>query len=264
MLVLALGCAPGRADAEVAREWGAITVDNGVLTLDVASAPLDAVLRAIATEAGFDLHVRGDLTSPITARLAPRPLAAGLVRLLRGHSTSLTYVRGPDGREAIERLVVVAAEPSPRLLAHRNQRLAHIRRLPGMHRGHASGTLRTILRGDGDPVVRAAAARAFGRVGGGLALTELTRALGDAAPSVRVAAAHALLQASPPNAGAALAARLPVEPDAGVRREIASLLGRVAPSAEVRAALEAAASDASPAVRREASRALARWSARSR
>jgi hypothetical protein len=241
------------------REWGAVTVKDGILSLDVAAAPLEAVLRAIAVQAGFDLRVRGDLTAPITARLGPRPLAAGLIRLLRGHSTSLTYVRRPDGREAVERLLVVAAPPSPGLIVHRTRRQAEIRRLARLPRGHAAGTIGAILRGDADPVVRAAAATALGRMGGRIAAAALAVALGDGAPAVRIRAAHALAQSSPGRAGPALAERLRVDPDADVRREIAGLLGRVPRTPEARAALADALRDPSPAVRQAATGVLAGW-----
>jgi len=262
--LLLLGVIPGVATALAMPEWGAVTVKNGVLSLDVQAAPLDAVLRAIAAQAGFELRLRGDLTAPITARLAPRPLAAGLIRLLREHSTSLTYVRRLDGREAIERLVVVASPPAPRLMARRGARLGEIRRLGRLPRGQGAGILASILRGDGDPIVRAAAAAALGRMGGRLAVSALTSGIVDAAPAVRVQAAHGLARSSFPDATRVLVERLEVDPDAGVRRAIVDLLGRAGPTPETRAALDAARRDASPAVRRAATNAMAGWPPASR
>jgi hypothetical protein len=257
LLVLAAG--PGLASPLATAEWGVVTVKNGVLTLDVAAAPLDVVLRAIAAQAGFELRLRGDLSAPITARLAPRPLAAGLVRLLSGHSTSVTYVRGSDGRDAIERLVVVAASPSSRLQAHRGIRTGEIRRLTRLPGPRAASGLAALLRGDADPAVRAAAAAALGRVGGRVAAAALITALADVAPTVRARAAHALAESSPADARRLLPGRLRTDPDAGVRRGLAVLLGRGTPTPEALAALDAAREDPSAAVRHAATSALAGW-----
>src|SRR5262249_60120246 len=113
-LAAAVGPASASAPSATPSErWGTAPVRDGRLSLDVTAAPLDAVLHSIAAQAGFELEVRGELVGVVTAKWAPVALGEGLLRLVRGLSASLTYSKGPDGREKIEHMLVVAAPASP-------------------------------------------------------------------------------------------------------------------------------------------------------
>jgi HEAT repeat protein len=261
LAALVLCALPALAAAQAVGEWGTATVQEGKLWLDVTAAPLDAVLHAIAERAGFKLELLGDLSIPITERWVPVPLGEGLLRLVRGNSASLTYVKRTDGSEAIERMLVVAAAPRPTQLAQRNQQLAMIRRLSRSPGAEGRVTLSALLSNDGDPYVRGQAATALGRLGGPPAIAALTAALADPAPEVRIHVVRALAQSSGQPAGDMLAERLGVDPDAGVRREITGALARFGPTPSARAALEAAQDDADQAVRRAATATLGRWTA---
>ena len=258
LVALVLCALPALAAAQAVDEWGTATVQEGKLWLDVTAAPLDAVLRAIAERAGFKLELQGDLSIPITERWVPVPLGEGLLRLVRGNSASLTYVKRADGSEAIERMLVVAAPPLPQL-AQRNQQLATIRRLSRSPGAEGRATLSAVLNNDGDPYIRGQAAAALGRLGGQPAIAALTAALADPAPEVRIHVVRALAQSSGRPAGDMLAERLGVDPDARVRRAIMGLLARFGPTPSAQAALEAAQSDADPSVRRAAAATLGRW-----
>jgi HEAT repeat protein len=181
---------------------------------------------------------------------------------MRGHSSSVTYARGADGREVIEHVLVVAATPGPRQLAHRTQRLTTLRQLAALPRARAAPGLGALLRNDVDALVRARSAEVLGGVGGRHAVAALTAALADPVPRVRMRAARALTQVSGSGATDTLVRQLDIEPDAGVRRAIVSLLGRLDPTPELRGAVEAVArEDANPVVRRAAAAALEGWSA---
>jgi hypothetical protein len=259
LVALVLCALPALATAQAVDEWGTATVQEGKLWLDVTAAPLDAVLRAIAEQVGFNLELQGDLSIPITERWVPVPLGEGLLRLVRGNSASLTYVKRADGSEAIERMLVVAAAPRLSQLAQRNQQLATIQRLSRSRGAEGTATLSAMLSNDGDPYVRGQAAAALGRLGGLPAIAALTAALADPAPEVRIHVVRALAQSSGRPAGDLLAERLGVDPDAGVRREITGVLARFGPTPRAQAALEAAQGDADPAVRRAAAATLGRW-----
>ena len=259
LVALVLCALPALAAAQAVGEWGTATVQEGKLWLDVTAAPLDAVLRAIAEQAGFKLELQGDLSIPITERWVPVPLGEGLLRLARGNSASLTYVKQADGSEAIERMLVVAAAPRLPQLAQRNQQLATIRRLSRSPGAEGRAILSAVLSNDGDPYVRGEAATALGRLGGQPATAALSAALADPVPEVRIRIARALAQSSGQPAGDMLAERLGVDPDAGVRRVITNLLARFGPTPSAQAALEAALSDADPALRRAAAATLRRW-----
>jgi len=259
LVALVLCALPALAAAQAVGEWGTATVQEGKLWLDVTAAPLDAVLRAIAEQAGFTLELQGDLSIPITERWVPVPLGEGLLRLARGNSASLTYVKQADGSEAIERMLVVAAAPRLPQLAQRNQQLATIRRLSRSPGAEGRAILSAVLSNDGDPYVRGQAAAALGRLGGQPAIAALSAALADPVPEVRIRVVRALAQSSGRAAGDMLAERLGIDPDAGVRRVITNLLARFGPTPSDQAALEAAQSDADPAVRRAAAATLRRW-----
>jgi len=270
ILAAALGSRAAGAPSEKPSEsWGTATVTDGRLSLDVIAAPLDGVLRSIAAQAGFELEVRGDLVGVVTAKWAPVPLGEGLLRLVQGLSASLTYAKGPDGREKIEHMLVVAAPATPTVTstpsdATRSRELATIRRLARFPRSASTPALAEMLHDGSDPMVRSRAAAALGRLGDEAAITALTGALGDASPEVRTEALRALVSASGSRATPTLAGQLAVEPDPVVRREIVVLLGRSVESPEGRIALDTARRDSDPVVRSAAEGVLARWASTGR
>lgn len=91
-------------------------------------------------------------------------------------------------------------------------------------RKEISDMLRPLLRADPDPVVRAAAGRALGRLGARESVPDLVRALGDASADVRVVAAAALWRLPDPSATAPLLERVK-DPDRAVREWAALALG---------------------------------------
>jgi HEAT repeat protein len=84
--------------------------------------------------------------------------------------------------------------------------------------------LRPLLRTDPEPVVRAAAGRALGRLGAREAVPDLVAALGDASADVRVVAAAALWRLPDPSATAPLLERVK-DSDKTVREWAALALG---------------------------------------
>ena len=90
----------------------------------------------------------------------------------------------------------------------------------------AGDSLATVLR-DGDLELRAAAARAMGRIGHADALVPLTRALTDAHERVRREAAFALGILGHPDAIGSLVRRLDLEDDVEATAQVCLALGRI-------------------------------------
>ncbi len=91
-------------------------------------------------------------------------------------------------------------------------------------RQEISGHLRPLLKSDPEPVVRAAAGRALGRLGVRDAIPDLIAALEDKSPEVRVVAAAALWRLPDPRATDPLIRRL-ADADAAVREWSVQALG---------------------------------------
>lgn len=206
---------------------------GGRLTVKILEAPLGDVLRVIAERSGLSVRLRGDLTAPITATFTDLPLDEGIKRLARGHSVALLYgAARPDGTMSLREAWIIEnpARP-PRSVPldpqRRAMKLSEVRVLGLRRDAGAAVALGRVVARDEDPVVRAQAAIALGRI---------------------------------PNAatGPALIAALRHDLDSYVRRMAARALGMLRPQ-DARRALEGASADGDASVRREATRALTGW-----
>ncbi len=84
-----------------------VTVEDGVLSVDLRNARFEDVLRAIAERTGIRFRLTGDLESSVTAWLA-LPVAEGIRQLVGDNGLIMISVYGaPDGR-------VVMIEPAVR------------------------------------------------------------------------------------------------------------------------------------------------------
>lgn len=97
---LAVGLCLAVIPAAAAHEHGAspatppapsVEVARGLLTLHTDGAPLGEVLRAIGAAGGFEVVLRGGLTTPVREWFADRPLEDALRRLVAGHSVVIVH-----------------------------------------------------------------------------------------------------------------------------------------------------------------------------
>ena len=198
------------AEQETAARGTVVSVDHGLLRLQVREAPLDDVLRAIAEQAGFRLKLKGDVSTPVTWNFAGVSLEEGLRRLAGRHGVVLNYAAGEEdsGEPRLAEVIVLGAPngrvatyipPSPLDRVYegleardRLSRLQLVRTMASQEDDPAIADLVTILTEEDDTVVRRMAVIALGKIGGDAALDVLAATLDDADPVIRRQAARAL------------------------------------------------------------------------
>ncbi|MDB4988738.1 MAG: repeat protein [Myxococcaceae bacterium] len=129
--------------------------------------------------------------------------------------------RGSRGEEAFKQALARLKAPEP---AERARAADELGQRGYRFRQPISEALRPMLKSDPDPLVRAAAGRALGRLGVREAVPELVSALEDRSVEVRVVAAAALWRLPDPSAVPALLARSE-DKDKAVREWSALALG---------------------------------------
>jgi len=248
-----------------------VAVEDGHLTVEARDVPLADLLGLIGERAGLRVTVWGGVGPLVTDAFADLPLEEGIARLVRGHALVLTYgpALGGTGETAVHEVRVYVAEaeapaPPPATPAKKaanpaarkakEARASPLGDLPVRARQGdeaAAAALAQLLLRDPDPVVRSRAAAALGRAGASDAEPVLSVALNDAEPSVRLQATRALARLEGVEATQALSAVLLGDTEPRVRREAARAL-RALGADDARWALELAASDPDPSVRRAA------------
>jgi hypothetical protein len=250
----------------------AVTVDHGLVSVDVRDALLADVLHEIAAQAGVQVTIRSGGTDRVTQTFAGVSLDEAIRRLAQGYDVVLIYGsargRARPGRlaevrvyEASTRAVPVVVDPR-----QRNARLRVVRSLIWQARRRRPGALTSlagILASDPDPVVRRSAAAALAGLREPEAVAALTTALGDQDASVRVAALSSLGVLRDGAQAPAMIQLLSRDPDAAVRRAAVRALARLG-SEEARRGLEAAARDPDASVRQAAVFALNQLARRAR
>jgi hypothetical protein len=256
------GALPAPAPAsEVTPSALEVRVSQGLVTLEARGARLEDVLRALATRAGFELELRGDLSATVTRSFTDVPLDRAIQRLVRGQS--LGFVYAPDAAGVrLRELWVIASAPAAPVVARPGgpERAAQLRRIGALaarRDAPALGALAATLAGDADPFLRARAAAALSQTRQPEASRALEAALGDRDASVRIQAVRGLVLLAREQAVDPVGRLLATDPDARVRRTAAYSLGALR-SESARAALQAATLDADASVRRAASAALTR------
>jgi len=249
-----------------------VTIQQGLLTVDVRDAALADLLRTIGELAGFRVTIHGDVTAPVTDAFTDLPLGEGIRRVVGGNGLVLIYAPSQGGGSAgvPTEVWVYATGPRPRdqvtqALAHPDSsaRLEAVRSLLGRRDEAAGEALAQILTQAPDPTVRAQAATALGTVGGAQADDALVAALDDQDPSVRIEATRAITALKGDEAADPLASVLLGDQDPKVRLEAARALAALKTD-EAHGVLKAADWDKDESVRRVVSSALARWESEKR
>jgi hypothetical protein len=180
-----------------------VSIEDGLLAVDLGEVELIEVLHAISEQAGIEVRVRG-----APGMIAPQafhglPLAQGLRRLVGRHSILMTFRASAEGGSAsMPELVrvysatsggradaVVAFVPPPPPTAPAppvGERLTAVRALASERQ------LIEVLRSEPEATVRRAAVTSLAAIGSRHALEGILLALGDDHRSVRVRAIEAV------------------------------------------------------------------------
>lgn len=237
----ALLVGPSTHGAEVGGSEGvstvALTLRDGLVTLDARNAALGDVLEAIAQLANLDLTITGELNEKITWSASYIPTDGEirgwvLQKLLRRHSWVLTYTAGENGApQPIAEMYILdsdgsaASEEPVQVTIHRArltdreeqiQSLLQLIRAPD---ASAAGDLAALATGDEETPVRSMATMALGRLKVPEAKAALIEAAGDENEKVRRLAVMGLGRMWGSDAIGQLARALLDDPAPVVRRQ---------------------------------------------
>ena len=249
-----------------------VTVDRGVLTVDVRDMPLDEVLRTISERSGVNITVHSGGATKVTQTFSGLGLDEGIRRLAPAYNVVLVYGSAePEGRPGATRLVevhVYETSKSPVTAVidpqQRSTQLRTVRELARRAHAREPGALTALadlLARDPDPTVRRSAAEALASLREPEAVTALRTGASDQDPTVRGSSLTSLGQMRDENSVGLVAQGATRDPDPTVRRSAVWALSTLQ-SEEARRALEVAASDADPLVKQAAAGALKQWTLR--
>jgi len=249
-----------------------VTVDRGVLTVDVRDMPLDEVLRTISDRSGVNITVHSGGATKVTQTFSGLGLDEGIRRLAPAYNVVLVYGSAePEGRPGATRLVevhVYETSKSPVTAVvdpqQRSTQLRTVRELSRRAHAREPGALTSLadlLARDPDPAVRRSAAEALASLREPEAVTALKTGAADQDPTVRGSSLTSLGQMRDENSVGLVAQGATRDPDPTVRRSAVWALSTLQ-SEEAHRALEVAASDADPLVKQAAAGALKQWTLR--
>ncbi len=255
-----------------------VTVEDGVLAVNVRSARLEDVFRAIAERAGLRLRLAGDLGRPITVWFTLR-LEEGLRQLVGDSALIMIYepARGQAGQLMLTEIRVsgspdghvVTIEPAVKESSldqvydgldrfDRKSKLRAVRELHGLDDETAIDDLALVLAQETDSKVRRLAAFGLGNSSGNAnAFAALSAALGDKDRSVRFQAIHGLSKIGGRESAEALTITLR-DHDPAVRLQTVLALQRIGDVGTVGVLTKVLGDDEDPEVRRVAVRTLER------
>jgi len=249
-----------------------VTVDRGLLTVDVRDMPLDEVLRTISDRSGVNITVHSGGATKVTQTFSGLGLDEGIRRLAPAYNVVLVYGSAePEGRPGATRLVevhVYETSKSPVTAVvdpqQRSTQLRTVRELSRRAHAREPGALTSLadlLARDPDPAVRRSAAEALASLREPEAVTALRTGAADQDPTVRGSSLTSLGQMRDENSVGLVAQGATRDPDPTVRRSAVWALSTLQ-SEEAHRALEVAASDADPLVKQAAAGALKQWTLR--
>ena len=294
LTAVGLGCVAAVTVAadEASKPAMLVRVDDGLLSVQLDEAPLEAVLEAIAAQTEVVITLRGDLGAVRPQAFSDVPLGEGIRRLVDEHASLMIYEQ-PTARGAAGRLrelrvhgQVVSDEATPGDRA-RSQRVRTLRQAPNhpppaplptyqelalKAKGERLGAIRKLARRedeaalevlgalvaqDPDATVRRIAATALSNLGGEDAAAALEVGLGDQDADVRIQAMRGLQAIEREDGAERLGALALGDDNPEIRRQAVHLLGTLR-SAEAWSTIESATSDPDDAVRAAAGKLLDR------
>lgn len=283
VLGIVLGAPPVSAQAadDAARNL-AVSVDNGLVSVDIGRVPIADVLRSIAEQAGIEIIVRGDPGTATAQRFSGLTLEKSIGRLLqnrKGVGMTIVYEPAAAGQSRgipIRVVVFATSRPTdarasltasggetvastPATLADRATLRAEIRVLARQGDAAAAQRLAQILAQSDDAAVRRQAAEALGKFPNSeAARSALIDALWDPNWRARMASFNALARVGGDGIAPAFRQVLATADDPRSRRMAALLLARY-PGQKTRAALEMARLDLESSVSDAAEHAIGQW-----
>lgn len=282
-LGIALGAPPvfGQAADDAARDL-AVSVEGGLVSVDIGRVPIADVLRSIAGQAGIEIIVRGDLGTAMAQKFSGLTLEKSIGRLLqsrKGVGVTIVYEpaaagqsrgipirvvvfatsRSVDVRASLPELVGETVASTPATLADRETLRAEIRVLARQGDAAAAIRLAQILAQSDDAAVRQQAAEALGKFPNNEAARgALIDALWDPDWRARMTSFNALARVGGDGIAPAFRRVLANADDPRSRRMAALLLARY-PGQETRNALEVARLDPETSVSDAAEHAIGLW-----
>ena len=243
----------------------AVTVDHGLVSVDVRDALLGDLLRAVGEQAGVRIEIHSGGEDRVTESFAGVGIDEAIRRLARGHDVVLIY-GSPRNRLMEVRVYEASAPAAPPVIdpRQRTARLGVVGTLTRQaHQGQpgALASLTSILATDPDAFVRQAAAGALGGFGDAQAASALRAAVRDQESAVRSRAITSLGQMRDQGSVGLMAQALATDPEPSVRRAAAWALCAFT-NDDVYRALQAGTSDSDASVRSAAAGALRIWKRR--
>ena len=194
-----------------------VRVKNGLVWLDLDGESLDAVIREVGRQAGFETIVTGELATSVFLTVSAMPLSQSLDKLLVNTDHIVVYTdadkRINSGKDIAGLWLFSSSELADRGMEYESHGAAQT--LPADSKERSLAVLRLTQKGATDDVintlgealledphalVRSRAAAALGSLGDDRSLAMLAGALEDTNHSVRAQALQALGQIGGPQA----------------------------------------------------------------
>ncbi len=177
-----------------------VTVERGVVTVDVRDMPLADVLRNISEQSGINIEVHSGGSVKVTQSFSDVGVDEGIRRLAPAYNVVLVYGNDeskPGASRLVEVHVYETSSKSPVTAVvnpqQRSTQLSKVRELSREARRADPGavlSLTGLLAGDPDPAIRRSAAEALAGVRSPEAVTALRGGLSDQDPTVRGRSLH--------------------------------------------------------------------------
>lgn len=183
--------AQGAGAGEAAGPELHVTVEQGLVTARLREAPLEAVLGALSTRAGFDLVMDGKFARPVSWTMRDVPLDKAIARLVGDNGLVMLYATARGARRLSE--VRVYSAPARRAPAFPNKFAPAPSGdpVPRARRPASVEDLAAVLAGETDFGLRRAAVIDLGQRDGPDAVAALAAALDGDDRLIRIQAARA-------------------------------------------------------------------------
>ncbi len=203
-----------------------MSVNNGLLTLDVVNIRLDIVLQTIAKSANFDLHINGELNQTISSSINSVPLGDA-VKILAGNNSTVMILG--DTQQNDQRIIreVWIYSTGNKIFENANTlpvvtdayQISLSKNTPAENNVNTIRLLKDIIEQDDSGSERKNAIQELAMIGDLAALETLEIGLGDDDDTVRNEVIKALSQIDEQRSSLALGQVILGDPDPAMRME---------------------------------------------
>jgi hypothetical protein len=243
------------ADTKHAKDRFLVRVRDNSLQIRANAIPLQEVLREIASQGGFKIHIAGNLDGAVTCKYRKIPLDEAIIKFIEGvadhvfiysepsvlkeififsktkddKSETESISHSPEGHPQKYRTAEnrVSMSVQDFLQIDDPERRIDIIRMLSQADGEQSIEVLTYALGDVDDDVRESAAYALGKIGDIRAVEPLIKSLQDEEPWVRASAADAMAKIGDETALHSLIEALDVERDEEARESIQAAIDKL-------------------------------------